>query len=206
MVSVLISVVSITDSVHGQSADESRKAAFALFKKLKVCLFLAIIIWSNEEWSSQLWTQFTKLREKPDKKKIRTSTGFEPVTSRYRSDALTNWAIKPLMLGVRWSPDFFFILLTQLHKLRSQLRVCKSPWNRYLQRIFFFFFFFLNACQFHGVSYNYESFGLPKLNRRPRRVSSAVWMDIGYKYSNFYMFSFSARVCWQKPWWHNAAK
>ena len=50
MVSVLISVVSNTDSVHGQSADESRKAAFALFKKLKVCLFLAaIIIRSNEE-------------------------------------------------------------------------------------------------------------------------------------------------------------
>ena len=64
MVSVLISVVSNTDSVHGQSADESRKAAFALFKKLKVCLFLAaIIIRSNEEWSSQLWTQFM-----PDKK------------------------------------------------------------------------------------------------------------------------------------------
>ena len=50
MVSVLISVVSNTDSVHGQSADESRKAAFALFKKLKVCLFLAAIIFrSNEE-------------------------------------------------------------------------------------------------------------------------------------------------------------
>ena len=38
MVSVLISVVSNTESTHGQSADESRKAVFALFKKLKVCL------------------------------------------------------------------------------------------------------------------------------------------------------------------------
>ena len=36
MVSVLISVVANTESTHGQSADESRKAAFALFKKLKV--------------------------------------------------------------------------------------------------------------------------------------------------------------------------
>ena len=27
---------------------------------------------------------------------VRTSTGFEPVTSRYRCDALTNWAMKPL--------------------------------------------------------------------------------------------------------------
>ena len=32
---------------------------------------------------------------KPEK----TSTGFEPVTSRYRCDALTNWAMKPLTLG-----------------------------------------------------------------------------------------------------------
>ena len=30
---------------------------------------------------------------------IRTSTGFEPVTSRYRCDTLTNWAMKPLTLG-----------------------------------------------------------------------------------------------------------
>ena len=28
-------------------------------------------------------------------KKFRTSTGFEPVTSRYWCDALTNWAMKP---------------------------------------------------------------------------------------------------------------
>ena len=52
-------------------------------------------------WSSQLWTQFLQLRreqlEKPEKS--RTSTWFEPVTSRYRCDALTNWAMKPLTLG-----------------------------------------------------------------------------------------------------------
>ena len=35
--------------------------------------------------------------EKPEK--FRTSTGFEPVTSRFRCDALTNWAMKPLTLG-----------------------------------------------------------------------------------------------------------
>ena len=35
--------------------------------------------------------------KKPEK--FRTSTGFEPVTSRYRCDALTNWAMKPLTLG-----------------------------------------------------------------------------------------------------------
>ena len=35
--------------------------------------------------------------QKPEK--VKTSTGFEPVTSRYRCDALTNWAMKPLTLG-----------------------------------------------------------------------------------------------------------
>ena len=35
--------------------------------------------------------------EKPEK--VRTSTGFEPMTSQYRCDALTNWAMKPLTLG-----------------------------------------------------------------------------------------------------------
>ena len=40
--------------------------------------------------------------------KLRTSTGFEPVTSRYRCDALTNWAMKPLTLGAGhlWVPMF----------------------------------------------------------------------------------------------------
>ena len=31
--------------------------------------------------------------------KVRTSTGFEPVTSRYWCDNLPNWAMKPLTLG-----------------------------------------------------------------------------------------------------------
>ena len=30
---------------------------------------------------------------------LKKSTGFVPVTSRYRCDALTNWAMKPLRLG-----------------------------------------------------------------------------------------------------------
>ena len=52
---------------------------------------------SSKLWSSQLWTQFKQLRIDPVE--VRTSTGFEPVTSRYRCDALTNWAMKPLTLG-----------------------------------------------------------------------------------------------------------
>ena len=41
----------------------------------------------NEEWSSQLWSQSPQSR-KEAWKKFRTSTGHEPVTSRYRCDAL----------------------------------------------------------------------------------------------------------------------
>ena len=39
---------------------------------------------------------------------FRTSTGFEPATSRYRCDALTNWAMKPLTLaaGHFWVHNF----------------------------------------------------------------------------------------------------
>ena len=40
---------------------------------------------------------FSNCVEIPEK--FRTSTGFEPVTSRYRCNALTNGAMKPLMLG-----------------------------------------------------------------------------------------------------------
>ena len=40
---------------------------------------------------------FCNCVKKPEK--FRTSTGFEPVTSRYRCDAVANWALKPLTLG-----------------------------------------------------------------------------------------------------------
>ena len=47
--------------------------------------------------------------QKPEK--VKTSMGFEPVTSRYRYDALTNWAMKPLTLGA------------------GHLWVLRSPWR-----------------------------------------------------------------------------
>ena len=52
------------------------------------------------KWSYDLRSyerNFWNCVEKPEK--FRTSTGFEPVTSRFRCDALTNWAMKPLTLG-----------------------------------------------------------------------------------------------------------
>ena len=53
------------------------------------------IKWSYDPRSYE--RNFCNCVEKPEK--FRTSTGFEPVTSRFRCDALTNWAMKPLTLG-----------------------------------------------------------------------------------------------------------
>ena len=50
------------------------------------------IMKSSEEWSSQLWTLFMQLRKKPEKN-VTTSSVFEAVTSRYRCEGLTNWAM-----------------------------------------------------------------------------------------------------------------
>ena len=66
---------------------------------------------SNEEWSSQLWSQFLQLR-KEAWKKFRTSTGLEPVTSRYRCDALPT----ELWSHWRWEQvNFGFICSRERH-------------------------------------------------------------------------------------------
>ena len=81
-------------------------------------LYDIIHIWTavvdeSEEWSSQLIFQFTQL-ERWSLKKIRASTGFEPVTSAIPVRCSTNWAMKPhngsevnllssyLPWGVKW--------------------------------------------------------------------------------------------------------
>ena len=51
--------------------------------------------WSYDPRSYE--RNFCNCVKKPEK--FRTSTGFEPVTLRYRCDALNNWAMKPLTLG-----------------------------------------------------------------------------------------------------------
>ena len=53
------------------------------------------IKWSYDPRSYE--RNFYNCAEKPEK--FRTSTGFEPVTSRYWCNALTYWAMKPLALG-----------------------------------------------------------------------------------------------------------
>ena len=57
-------------------------------------------------------------------KNFRISTGFEPVTSRYRCEALTNWAMKPLLLGAghKWQQRGSFF--TWLKFLSFKKRCC----------------------------------------------------------------------------------
>ena len=69
-----------------------------------------------KKWSSQ-WTQFMQLR-KEAWKKFRTSTGFEPVTSRLPVRCSTNWAMKPLTLGA------------------GQLWVHMFPWKKWVLMIY----------------------------------------------------------------------
>ena len=61
-----------------------------------------------KKWWSQ-WTQFMQLRQEAWKK-FRTSTGFEPVTSRYRCDALpselwSHWRWQRVNGGFIWSRE-----------------------------------------------------------------------------------------------------
>ena len=58
------------------------------------CIYTFFFSTTGNSWNL-FWSQFKQLRIE----KVRTSTGFKPVTSRYRWEALTNWAMKPLTLG-----------------------------------------------------------------------------------------------------------
>ena len=81
--------------------------------------------------------------EKPEK--LRTSTGFEPVTSRFRCDALTNWAMKPLTLGAGhlwvlmvlwWMNQWWNGIWNESNELRiwNQVKLWSSQlWTQFLQ-------------------------------------------------------------------------
>ena len=68
-----------------------------------------------KKWSSQ-WTQFMQSR-KDAWNKFRTSTGFEPLTSRLPVRCSTNWAMKLLTLGA------------------GQLWVHMFPWKKWVLMI-----------------------------------------------------------------------
>ena len=63
------------------------------------------IKWSYDPSSYE--RSFSNCVEKPEK--FRTSTGYEPVTSRFGWDALTNWLIRPLTLG---AGDLWFLMFS----------------------------------------------------------------------------------------------
>ena len=65
--------------------------------------------------------------EKP--KKVRTSTGLELVTSRYRCDALTDWAMKPLMLGA----GHFWVLMSPWRMVVKRYMKCFIYWTEDLK-------------------------------------------------------------------------
>ena len=71
-----------------------------------------------KKWSPQ-WTQFRQLRKEAWKKKFRSSTGFEPLTSWYWCDALPTelWSL-PLTLGA------------------GQLWVHMFPWKNWVLMIY----------------------------------------------------------------------
>ena len=60
---------------------------------MKCFIYWTADLKSSKPWSSQLWTQFKQLRIEAWK-----SQDFNGLI-RYRWDALTNWAMKPLTLG-----------------------------------------------------------------------------------------------------------
>ena len=75
---------------------------------LRLCCQIRSGIWNVSYIELRIWNQvshdhysfernLSNCEQKPEK--VRTSTGFEPVTSRYRCDDLTNWAMTPLTLG-----------------------------------------------------------------------------------------------------------
>ena len=150
-----------------------------------------IVYFSNGEWSTQLWTQLMQLCKKPIKK-FRTSTGFEPVTLRYQCNALTNWAMKSLMLGAGQlclclenhtsisrsrvqislkSCIFFFRLLTQLHKSRSQLRGSFFIWFHFRSSYMIYFIYIYHIVYFCQMFLECKH---PFIDRKPMVIFEAT--------------------------------
>ena len=87
------------------------------------------------KWSYDLRSyerNFCNCVEKPEK--FRTSMGFEPVTSRFRCDALTNWAMKPLALGaghlwvlmVLWGMNQWWMVYEMNHIWKRRIGIARS--------------------------------------------------------------------------------
>ena len=75
------------------------------------------IKWSYDPRSYEC--NFSNCVEKLEK--FKTSTGFQPVTSRYRCDALVSWAMKPVTLGAGhlWISRDLVQLVRASHRYRE---------------------------------------------------------------------------------------
>ena len=67
---------------------------YLMWSIYEIIHFWTAVVEESEEWSSQYIFQFKQL-ERRSLKKIRASTGFEPVTSALPMRCSTNWAMKP---------------------------------------------------------------------------------------------------------------
>ena len=101
--------------IHKQCLWGTTKSIMVFFRNgllrwNKVVVTIIIVKWYMKcfiYWSADLKSSkpcfernLSNCEQKPEK--VRTSRGFEPMTSRYRCDALTNWAMKPLGAGHLW--------------------------------------------------------------------------------------------------------
>ena len=124
-----------------------------------------------KKWSSQ-WTQFMQLREE-DWQKFRTSTGFEPVTSRLPVQCSTNWAMKPLTLGA------------------DQLWVHMFPWKKWL----------LMISSFHMsstlITYNSEKKKILTPSYAEEKISNS--RGFGKKFLPNYITHTPPQVSWSTP-------
>ena len=83
------------------------------------------IKWSYDTRSHE--SNFSYCVEKPEK--FRTSTGFEPMISQCRCNALINWAMKPLILGAghlgfkyspgEWINEWNDIFIVRCYSIRN---------------------------------------------------------------------------------------
>ena len=92
---------------------------------MKYFLYWTANVKSSQLWSSQLLRVYIVSR---CIEKLRTSTRSEPVTSRHRCDALTNYAMKPQLYYICWTADGKSSKLwtSQLWTQCLQLRIHKS--------------------------------------------------------------------------------
>ena len=127
-----------------------------------------IVYFSNGEWSTRLWTQLMQLHKKPEKKiqdfnTIWTCDLAIPVQCSnqlsYEATDVGSWSIMCLVRASHWYHKvtgsnpvevlyFFFRLLKQLHKSRSQLRGSFFIWFHFCRSYMIYFIYIYHIVYF----------------------------------------------------------